>query len=354
MKVGIEGNHTFNCRELGVFKVLELAQQHRLAGVFFKTILDLSPTLDLGALREVRARADALGLYLEVGLGRVNPYNTPESPEIRRLGDGDYRRGFERMIAVAAAIGCTELLAGTGTWKDFPGRNAFDRFRTDAPWADQLMATAKFLQQLAPCLRDHGCRLDVETHEEITSFEVVRLVEAVGPEVIGVTFDTGNVLARCEDPVAAARRVAPYVHLMHVKDAVLTFDQGGLVRQPRACGQGIVDWPVILPILFTHAPDLHLSLEDHRGFMLLEIYDPLWLDAHPDLTAAELAQVVRLAQHSEAQIAGGLWPAPAAYEAEPWEVQKVARLEASRDYLNGLLQSLGLHDPAPAYQPLAV
>jgi hypothetical protein len=193
----------------------------------------------------------------------------------------------------------------------------------------------------------------LETHEEITSFEVVRLVEAVGPEVIGVTFDTGNVLARCEDPVAAARRVAPYVHLMHVKDAVLTFDRDGLVRQPRACGQGIVDWPVILPILFAYVPGLHLSLEDHRGYMLLEIYDPLWLEAHPDLTAAELAQVVRLAQHSETQITGGVWPAPAVYEAEPWEVQKVTRLEASRDYLNGLIQSLGLHDPAPTYQPLA-
>jgi sugar phosphate isomerase/epimerase len=37
----------------------------------------------------------------------------------------------------------------------------------------------------------------------------VRLVEHIGPEVLGITFDTGNVLARCEDPVAAARRVAP-------------------------------------------------------------------------------------------------------------------------------------------------
>jgi sugar phosphate isomerase/epimerase len=345
MKVGIEGNHTFNCREVGVKRVLDLAGEHRLDGVFFKTVLYFSPTLDAGALRDVRAYADERGLYLEVGLGRINPYNTAESPEIRRLGDGDYRRGFERMIAAAAAMGCTELLAGTGTWKDYPGRYAFDRFRTDALWADQLQATAHFLAQLAPCLRDHGCRIDVETHEEITSFEVVRLVESIGPDALGVTFDTGNVLARCEDPVAAARRVAPYVHLMHVKDAILTFDPHGLVRQPRACGEGIIAWETILPILHQAAPDLHLSLEDHRGFMLLEIYDPEWLAAHPDLTTAELAQVVRLAQLSEAKIARGEIMPPAAYDAEPWEEQRIRRLEASRDYLRALIAEQGLQDP---------
>src|SRR4051794_10354449 len=112
MKVGIEGNHTFNCRELGVYRVIDLAKEYKLDGVFFKTILDLSPTLDSGALRDVRAYTDERGLYLEVGLGRINPYNTPESPEIRQLGEGDYRRGFERMIAAAAGMGCTDLMAG--------------------------------------------------------------------------------------------------------------------------------------------------------------------------------------------------------------------------------------------------
>jgi sugar phosphate isomerase/epimerase len=301
-----------------------------LDGVFFKSILDLSPTLDARELADVRARADELGLYLEVGLGRVNPYNTPESPEIRQLGEGDYARGFARMIAASASIGCTQLPAG---------------FRTDAPWQDQLIATERFLRQLVPVLAAHGCRINVETHEEITSFEVVRLVERIGPEVLGITFDTGNVLARCEDPVAAAQRVAPYVHLTHIKDAILYAVEGGLARQPRACGEGIIEWGAILPILFQFAPHLHLSIEDHRGYMLLEIDDPTWLDAHPDLTPAELAQVVHLAQQSEAKIVRGEIVPPAAYEAEVWAEQKLWRLERSRDYLRGLIAAHGLHDP---------
>lgn len=344
MKVGIEGNHTFNCRELGVFPVIDLVVDYKLDGVFFKTILDLSPTLDAGALRDVRAYTSERGLYLELGLGRINPYNTSESPEIRKLGDGDYRRGFEKMIAAAAEMGCKDLMAGTATWKDYPGRYSVDRFRTDAPWSEQLRATECFLGQLVPCLRDHGCRIAIETHEEITSFEVVRLVEAVGPETMSITFDTGNILARCEDPVAAARRVAPYTRLTHVKDALMLFTQEGLVRNARACGQGIVDWETILPILYEYAPNLPLSIEDHRGYLPLEIYDAEWLRAHPDLTNAELAQVVRLARSSEAKITAGELTAPAVYDVEPWAEQKVRRLEASRDHLRSVIEQLKLHD----------
>jgi hypothetical protein len=140
---------------------------------------------------------------------------------------------------------------------------------------------------------------------------------------------------------------------MHVKDAVLYFAEGGLARQPRACGEGIIEWAAILPILFESAPDLHLSIEDHRGFMLLEIYDPEWLNAHPDLTTAELAQVVHLAQLSEEKIARGEIIPLAAYDAEPWSEQKIRRLEASRDYLRSIIAARGLHDPTPAPQAIA-
>lgn len=344
MKVGIEGNHILSCREIGVERVLDLARHYGLDGVSFKTITDLSPTLDPGALKAVREYADALNLHLEVGLGRINPYNTAESPEIRILGDGDYRRGFERMIDACCAIGCTEMLAGTGTWKDFPGRMAFDRFRTDVSWNEQLQATQRFLATLAPHLRDCGGRVNIETHEEITSFEVVRLVESIGPDVIGITFDPANVIARCEDPVAAARRIAPYVHLMHAKDVILFFNSAGLVRQPRPCGEGIVDWNTILPILGAHAPNLHLAIEDHKGFMPLEIYDETWLASHPDLTTAEMAQVVRLAHTSEERIANGTLLDPATYDAIPWEDQKIERLKKSQPHLRSVLRAHHLHD----------
>jgi sugar phosphate isomerase/epimerase len=346
VKIGAEGSKYLNSHKIGVFKAMDLAKDHHLEGITFKTVLDLSPSLDAGELRAVKQYAGECGLYMEIGLGKINPFNTPEAPEVRKLGEGDFRRAFERMVAACRSIDCTDLCVVTANYQYYPNRFAYDRFRTDVDWADQLAITAKFITRLAPCLRDLGCRLNIETHEEITSFEVVRLVESAGPDVAGITFDTGNVLARGEDPVAAARRVAPYAHSTHIKDAILFFDENGLVRQPRPCGEGILDWETILPILAEYSPNLNLTLEDHKGLMPIEIYSSEWIAAHPDLNAEELASLVHLAQLSGEKIHKGKILDPQSYEIIPWEDQMFTRMEISLSYLQEIIRSKGLSDKA--------
>src|SRR5262249_11227667 len=159
-------------------------------------------TLDVGELREIRAHADELGLYLETGLGKVNPYALAEAPEIRAAGDGDTRLGFERMLRACAEIDCREVWIVEASYKSqVRGMLAYDCCLIDVSWAEQLRASETFLRVLAPIARDLGIHMNLETHEEITTFEVVRLVEAVGPDVMGVTFDIANVVQRGESPV---------------------------------------------------------------------------------------------------------------------------------------------------------
>lgn len=292
--------------------VLEQIHQCGLDGVLFRSILDVSPTLDPGLLKDVRARADELGLYLEVGIGKVNPFATPETPLIRELGDGDYRLAMERMITAAAEIGVTNLWSAMANYKpSLPGRFRFDRFRTDVTWDDQIAATVKFLRLLAPIVRAHGASINVETHEEVTSYELVRIVEDVGGDVVGITFDTANVVVRGEDPVAAARRVAPYTRMTHIRDVALFFVDTGFVRLLAPCGQGIIDWSQVLPALRSHAPRLNLSIEGilrSRAEMPVPIYEPEWQDGHPDLSAGEVIELVRLARLHEAAVAAGARP----------------------------------------------
>ena len=130
-------------------------------------------------------------------------------------------------------------------------------------WEEQLQATERFLKKVAPIARDLGIHMNVETHEEITTWEVVRLVEAVGPDVMGVTFDVANVLQRGEDPVAAAHRVGRYVRQTHLKDFALMFVEEGILRQARPCGQGVVDYDTILPLICTAEP---VAEPDDREF----------------------------------------------------------------------------------------
>lgn len=348
VRIGVDGRKIPEAAARGPVGTLEHAAELGLDGVFFRTVLDMSPTLDPGLLAAVRERADALGLYLEAGLGKVNPYATPETPELRRIGDGDIVEGFRRMMAACAAIDCRELWVGTANYKDvYRGRFVYDRFRTDVAWDEQLAATTRFLHKLAPIARDFGIHLNLETHEEITSFELLRIIESVGEDVLGIVFDTGNVLQRVEHPLWAARRVAPFVRQTHIKDAALISGPGGVDYQMRPCGTGVIDFAELLGIVLAANPAVNLTLENDearepggRGALvtLIELYHPEFLAAHPDLSTQEFAAYVELLHHYDALVRDGRRPGQDAYGARPFGYREcVAYIQDSRDHLRDAL-----------------
>ena len=328
MKLGIDAQKLPEFRERGPMASLDLVHDLGLGGIFFPTVLDMSPTLDAGYLRELRAKAEALGLYLESGLGKINPYCSAEAPELRAAGDGDIIAGLIRMMEASVAIGCAELWVSPGNFKAaYRGRLAVDRFRTDVTWDEQLTAMEKVLRKLAPAARANGVHMNVETHDEITSFEILRLIEAVGADCVGVVFDTANMVQRGEHPVWAAKRLAPYIRQTHIKDALVARAPGGLDFQPRTVGTGVVDFAAILPILAEVNPDLTLSLEiaqstaDNRRQrnprQCIQIDDPVWRAGHPDLTPEELEAYFAMVDAVERRIAAG--------EVESWESYETSR-----------------------------
>jgi sugar phosphate isomerase/epimerase len=324
-----------------------------MEGLFFRTVLDMSPTLDSAVLAEIRSRADELGMYLETGLGKVNPFASPEAPELRAIGDGDIVVGFRRMMEACAAIGCGELWVGTANYKPaYTGRWAYDRFRTDVTWTAQLAATEGFLKTLAPIARDLGVRMNLETHEEITSFELVRLVEAVGSDVVGVVFDTANVLQRIEHPVWSARRLAPYVRQTHIKDAAIAHHGPNLAYQMRPCGTGVVDFESIVPILATANPTLNLTIENDeslddlprpRRLMEIEAFDRDFLAGHPDLTVDEFAAYMEMVHDFETSVAQGERPDFATYAAQPFGyAETVTYIKDSAAHIRDICVGQGL------------
>lgn len=316
IRVGIDGRKFPRASELGPLKLIERCAELGHAGVFFRTVLDVSPTLDQGFLSAVKQRADELGLYLEMGLGKINPYNTPEAPEVRDVGKGDYLLGMTRMIEATTAIGCTSLWGDTANYQRHEwGLHAIDRYRTDVDWPDQLEATRKFLLKLKPVLRDRGATIAVETHEEITTAEIVRLVEQVGADTLGVTLDLANVVVRGEDPVAATRRVAPYVKKTHMRDIVLFARPLGLERQTRACGDGVIDWQAVLGALFAAGSFPNFTIENVWGSdkNQIPLFDPDWQARQPDAEMGEILELIRLSRLFEDGVANGTMIAPDDY-----------------------------------------
>jgi len=199
VKVGID---TFSLHplKLGPFECLEHIAELGFAGVQLGSVSEVSRELDEGVLREYRARADELGLYSLGGVGAPNPHVGGKAPD-------ELVAAIIRQIEAAAKCGWHELRTVLGGPKE--------RYELDVDWPQQLADSADVLRQVLPVLRHHGSRIDLENHGETTSFEVVRLAEELGPDAIGVCLDTANLLIFAEDPVAAARRVAPYTHLTH-------------------------------------------------------------------------------------------------------------------------------------------
>lgn len=358
MRIGTDGRKLPRSADLGPVAALERGHELGAEGLFFRTILDMSPTLDPGELRAIRQKADELGMYVETGLGKVNPYAMAEAPELRAIGDGDTVEGFRRMIEAAAAIGCTELWSATANFKfGYYGRLAYDRFRTDVTWTEQLRATAGFLQKLKPIALDHGVHVNLETHEEITSFELVRLVEQAGPEAFGIIFDSANVLQRVEHPVWSARRVAPYVRQTHVKDGSVTHSDGGLVFQIRTCGTGMVDFRHILPILAAANPNLHLSVENQEAKpvtyplrrTVVEIYSPEFLAGHPDLTVEEYGAYMEMVRDFDTLIRSGERPDWETIAKGPNSVEQIeGSIRDSMAHLRAVCAEFGLPLGTPA------
>ena len=258
---------------LSAVDVLDRVADLGLGGCMFNSLAELSGTFDDVELRAVGQYAAERGLSLDVALGQLNPYHFDSRTDLQVAGDGDAQAGLELVVTRARQLGCVDLMFTIGTVED--------RYSRASPWTDQLQATVRLLRSLAPVLRDVGARLCLKTHEEITSFEVLNMIEQVGPEILSVCFDPVNVLVRIEDPLTSARRLLPFIRQVQLDDAVVTFAPRGLERWLYPVGGGIVDWPAIIGLLETHDVAYRYTIELHRAFFDMPIFDPAWLAGQP-------------------------------------------------------------------------
>jgi sugar phosphate isomerase/epimerase len=116
----------------------------------------------------------------------------------------------------------------------------------EEPHEPQVRNSIRMLEEAVEVAREHDVVLAIENHIDFTSREILQIVEGVGSEFLRVNFDTGNTLRLYEDPVEAARRLAPYTVATHTKD-IVTLPKGGSPAErftywPSApCGEGLID-----------------------------------------------------------------------------------------------------------------
>lgn len=164
----------------------------------------------------------------------------------------DLRSNLDGVVAFNQSIGNTTLVVPYPDEKNLP------------PHTPDWTALGQELGSIAKQLRDKGMRLAYHNH----NFELVdvdgktgleRLLEVAGPD-LQIELDLAWVARAGLDPVAMLGKLRGHVFAVHAKDNAPQGqgeDEGGFA----AVGQGVLDWPAILPA--AQAAGVHWYIIEH-------------------------------------------------------------------------------------------
>ena len=101
------------------------------------------------------------------------------------------------------------------------------------------------LREACAAARENGLRLALENHGDLTAAQIEQLLEDVGSG-LRVCFDTANALRVGDDVAVAARRLAPAIEILHLKDCLGSWDDpvAGPVSVP--LGEGVISVDEVL------------------------------------------------------------------------------------------------------------
>jgi sugar phosphate isomerase/epimerase len=144
---------------------------------------------------------------------------------------------------LALAGGCRTLVVfGSGA--------KHNRFMKTPPLAEQLDHMADHLAPAAEEAGRRGLRLGLLPHLDYRAAEILGVVRRVGQGALGLAYDTANAFPVCEDPVDAARLLAPHAVAIALKDVqIYPHRSNDITIWGTPIGDGSVDFETILPLL---------------------------------------------------------------------------------------------------------
>ncbi|MBI3315919.1 MAG: sugar phosphate isomerase/epimerase [Candidatus Omnitrophica bacterium] len=251
--------------------MINLARAHGLSGIEVP-LAHCVPGLSKTALTQLKKNTDKAGLFLSV--------------DAEVAGDST----FSETLAAASHYG--ESFVRVKLSKTLGG----NRYLTCADPRESFTQTLHRLKQIAPLARNAGIKIAIENHQDVTSEELIRLIQEVGQDVLGVNFDTGSALATCEDPVEFASAIAPYLLNLHLKDYRLASGPQGFRLVRCSLGHGVVDFQAIFKVAREHALSGTRASIELGAVVAREVHwlNPAYWRAYPERTAGKLVPFLRL------------------------------------------------------------
>jgi len=275
---------------------------------------------DETAIRAIRAHADSLGIKLQLAFGSVCPSSRSFNAQLGTLEE-QVARGLKASQIFGAK--CMRCVLGSD-----PERPQIDMH------ADNMV---KAVRGMRARIADSGVKLAVENHGgDLQAREMKAMIEAVGPDVMGVCLDSGNPVWMLEDPHMTLEMLVPYAETCHVRDSAVWKVPEGIAVRWVNMGEGNVDidgWikkfiqakpgmPIIFENLVSGAPRVH------------KIYDPAFWANWPKMPASEFSRFLAVAERGKPTPAVPRPPGKTAGQ------QHIEDLEGCVRYTRDLLQRL--------------
>jgi sugar phosphate isomerase/epimerase len=299
------------------FQLLDYAHQQGLDLVHFS---DLGPfeRLDDDYLGQVRARADDLGLEIEVGMLSICP-----TAKIFDDERGTAVEQLQQMFHIAEILRSQIVRCVLGSNADRRGELSLQ---------DHIQATVETCRAVRDQAMDLGIKLAIENHAgDMQGRELRGLIEDAGPEYVGACIDTGNPLWVAENPFVTLDQLAPYVITSHVRDTAVWVHPKGAAVQWVAMGDGTIGIERWIQEFQQRCPHAPLSLEIITGSppRVLDYLDPSYWEAYPDTPAVEFVEFLKLVEQGHPYMGPML---TASWQDNPPEYQAALTLQQRLDF----------------------
>jgi 3-oxoisoapionate decarboxylase len=279
------GFDNFSIRALGwkAPQLLAYAAELKVDTVLFSD-LDVYESRDDSYLKDIKKKADDLGIEIHAGTGSICPSAKSFST---RFGTAEEHLTLAIRVAKTLGSPVVRCYQGTADDRKLPG-GLEERYKD----------TIKVCQTVRSRAIDAGVKIAIENHAgDMQAWELATLIEKCGRDYVGATLDSGNATWTMEDPLRNLEILGPYAVTTGLRDSAVWENPDGAIVQWTAMGEGQVDWQKYFDRFTELCPGVPVQLEIISGLQRPAQYlkDDFW-KYYQDLRAYEFTRFTEMAR----------------------------------------------------------
>jgi len=233
-------------------------------------------------VKKLRARAEQLGMYVEV---------------MAALPKQDDTSKFEQTVRAAKDAGALCIRSAA------LGGRRYENFSDLPAWQAFVAQSRKAIDRAFVVAERERMPLALENHKDWTADELAAIVKDKSSEYLGVCLDTGNNIALLDNPTDVIEALAPYALCTHFKDMAVEPYADGFLLSEVPLGEGIINLKGAAVAVHRARPKTRFTLEmiTRNPLKVPCLTDKYWA-TFPERNGRYLADTLRLVRDATVRL----------------------------------------------------